>query len=108
MKVSSFKSTKLDGCCPLCGATDTFKTYLNGGQCTAKVHEGKDFFFHHDKNKEIYRLQVIEGQSSIMFDFQYNYINVSFPDDKNEKLPFFDMDCEKISIKAIKQLLIFA
>jgi len=107
MKVSAFLNIKLVGSCPACGAIDDFKMFLNGSQCISKNHKGNHFVFYHLADLKVFKLQVVEGKSSIIFNLKEETLTIHFPDDHEATLPFFDMDTEIINIKTMKELLVF-
>ncbi len=73
MKVSFVKGIQLGGACPVCGAIDKFKAFVNGAQCKSELHNEKDFIFVHRADLKVYQLLVIEKGTSIIFDFDLNH-----------------------------------
>ena len=106
MKIMSLRNLELKNYCPICNSSSQFKQYQNGGQCNA--HSSKEICFFVGKDKNIIKIEIIEEQNSIVFDFIKNKLILNLANEDDINLPTFDMDIESIDIKAVKQLLIFA
>lgn len=104
MKVMSVKNIELKDRCPACDSVFKFKRYINGGQCNAHPPQEVCFF---TENKLINKIEVIEGTNSITFDLSKDELFVNLSNEESITLPIFNMDVHSITLKTIKEMLIF-